>query len=57
MFKEYFGKKVKVKLKNGQIFRGLFTDAFSEYDNGGPATIIIGSTEIEEQEIEEIELI
>lgn len=57
MFKEYFGKKVKVKLKNGQIFRGLFTDAFSEYDNDGPATIIIGSTEIEEQEIEEIELI
>lgn len=57
MFKEYFGKKVKVKLKNGQIFRGLFTDAFSEHDNDGPATIIIGSTEIEEQEIEKIELI
>lgn len=57
MFKEYFEKYVKVTLKNGEVFYGYFSDAFSEYDNDGPATIFVGKWELEEQEIEKMEII
>ena len=57
MYQEYFKKNVKVVLKTGESISRIFSDAFSEYDNNGPATIIVGSTEIEEREIETIEII
>lgn len=57
MYQEFFKKNVKVVLKTGESISGIFSDAFSEYDNNGPATIIVGSTEIEEREIETIEII
>lgn len=57
MYQEFFKKNVKVVLKTGESISGIFSDAFSEYDNDGPATIIVGSTEIEEREIETIEII
>ena len=36
------------KKKTSIYFKGKFTDAISEFDNNGPATLIIGSTEIKE---------
>lgn len=56
MFKDFYRKKVIVYLKNGEIIKGYFSDVSSEYDNDGPATVIIDKWEIEEQEIEKMEL-
>lgn len=57
MFKKYYRKNVKVILKNGKEFSGYFSDACSEQDNEGPATVVIGRWEIEEKEIEKMELL
>ena len=57
MYKDFFNKEVVVILKSGEKIKGKFTDAFSEFDNNGPATLIIGSTEIKEREIKEMNLL
>lgn len=52
------GKKVKIILKNGNVYSGLAYDYTSELDNEPDgACIYIGDTEILESEIESIELI
>lgn len=55
MFKDYYHKNVKVTLKTGETITGYFSDAFSEYDNDGPATIFVDKWEIEEETIEKME--
>ena len=57
MYKEFYKKEVIVTLKTGEIIKGKFTNAFSEFDNDGPATLLIGSTEVEEREVEKMELL
>ena len=57
MFKKFYKKFVKVYLKSGESVEGMFTDVFSEYDNDGEATIIIGKWEINENDVEKMEVI
>lgn len=57
MFKDYYHKNVKVTTKSGHTITGYFSDAYSEQDNEGPATIEIGRWSIEEQDVDTIELI